>query len=36
MIFDIDYINQVWQLLTPPALRQPATLDWGAAVMAGK
>src|SRR6185312_137308 len=36
MIFDIDYINYVWNLLTPPALRQPGQLAWGSAVMAGK
>lgn len=36
MIFDIDYINYVWYLLTPPALRQPKQLAWGTAVMAGK
>lgn len=36
MIFDIDYINYVWYLLTPPALRQPVQLAWGNAVMAGK
>jgi hypothetical protein len=36
MIFDIDYINYVWYLLTPPDHRQPITNAWGAAVMAGK
>ncbi len=36
MIFDIDYINIVWQLLVPPDKRQPKQLEWGAALMEGK
>jgi len=36
MIFDIDYINYVWYLLTPPVLRQPNQLGWGSAVLTGK
>lgn len=35
-IFDIDYINYVWNLLTPPDKRQPNQLAWGSAVMTGK
>lgn len=36
MIFDLDYINYVWYLLTPPDHRQPIDLALGASVMVGK
>lgn len=35
-IFDVDYINVVWELLVPPDKRQPNFLAWGNSVMAGK
>ena len=35
-IFDIDYINIVWNLLVPPDKRLPKWLAWGNAVMHGK
>jgi hypothetical protein len=35
-IFDVDYINVVWQLLVPPDKRLPKWLAWGASVMQGK
>jgi len=35
-IFDVDYIDVVWNLLVPPDKRLPKWLAWGSAVMQGK
>lgn len=34
-IFNLDYINTVWNLMMPPDKRKPVFLSWGAALMAG-